>query len=136
MYNADLSKAVINLQVVAGHEETHPVIRRMAQMILDGGGYASIGDIMNQINPEEMDQLLELCESEDGEQDVVLGTLILSHSEGVFPQTLDELSRYTGAFRIMVGGMTLVNQGLAKVYLENMSFGEDMAEKVVFYQGD
>ena len=89
---------------------------------------------------EYLSDVVEIRESDElyneASEEVVLITLLLIHAEGIYPETMHELSHHTGAFKMFVAGTSLARHGLAIAYYENMSFGDDVSDRVVFKKVD
>lgn len=133
----NLDLMTVNLEMVAENEEISPSVQRLARLILSGSGYSTIGDIVDRLTSYDIEELVEICESPEGEYEFVLCTLMLAKAEGIYPETLEELQKMTGMFRLIVTGMGLVNKGYVKVIKENLTLSiYEEQDKVIFYQGD
>lgn len=138
----DINDFAIDMAEVAKYEDLPGVVRNLAKRLMKDG-YLTIGQWLSSIAEDDLDILSEMVEVdqddetyEDASEAIVLMTLMLARSEGIYPESLGELSRYTGAFKMMVAGTTLARKGLVSAFYENMSFGDDAGNKVVFKRID
>ncbi len=103
----------------------------------------TIGQWLGSISNDDLETLLEIVEVtpddaayDDACEAIVLMTLMLARSEAVFPESMADVSSYTGAFKMMVAGTSLARKGLVECFYQNMSFGQDYGNKVVFKRID
>jgi len=53
-------------------------------------------------------------------------------AEGTACTSEDEFISYISSFKMMIAGTVLARKGMIKVNYENLSFNDDMGDKVVF----
>lgn len=100
--------------------------------------YMTVGNFLNGLSDDELFTLLEAADQlfinqEDcvHGRDVVLISEMLARAEGVVNVTDEDVTRRTEALCSFLACEGLARRGLVKVYRERMSFGEDMANKVI-----
>ncbi len=138
----DINDFAINLAEVAKYEELPAVTRNLAKRLMKDN-YMTIGQWLGSISNDDLETLLEIVEVtpddaayDDACEAIVLMTLMLARSEAVFPESMADVSSYTGAFKMMVAGTSLARKGLVECFYQNMSFGQDYGNKVVFKRID
>jgi len=98
--------------------------------------YTSLGKFFKKLSDENLQVLSEIIEEGDSEfndglEDVVLMTEMLSRAEGVPSQSIEEITENVNYFGMCVTCVSLARKGLVRVYYENMSFGTDHGDKVL-----
>lgn len=133
-----LDLMTVNLELVAASDDISSSVRRMAKIIIGSGGYASVGDVIGRLSGYDIEELLDIIESPDGDYEVILATLMLAKCEGLYPQNLDELQKMTGMFNLIIAGMGLLNRGLVKANMHNftLSIYDEDGDKIIFYTED
>ena len=133
---------LVNTKAVADCEDLSPVVRQLANNLLKNE-YITVGSWLRSLSDSDIEYLSDVVEIRESDElyneaseEVVLLTLLLIHAEGIYPETMHELSHHTGAFKMFVAGTSLARQGLAIAYYENMSFGDDVNDRVVFKKVD
>jgi len=133
---------LVNTQAVADCEDLSPVVRQLANTLLKNE-YITVGSWLRSLSDSDIEYLSDVVEIRESDElyneaseEVVLLTLLLIHAEGIYPETMHELSHHTGAFKMFVAGTSLARHGLAIAYYENMSFGDDVSDRVVFKKVD
>ena len=138
----DINDFAINLAEVVKHESLPPVTRNLAKRLMRDS-YMTIGQWLGSISNDDLELLSEIVEAtpdddtyEDACEAIVLMTLMLARSEAVYPESMEDISSYTGTFKMMVAGTTLARKGLVECFYQNMSFGADSKDKVIFKRID
>lgn len=143
--STEMNSFVVNAAAVAECEDLSEAVRTLASFIADRE-YFTIGMYLENISDEDleyMSRLIEVTLEEDGmeeyehaSEEIVLSTLMLVVGEGIYPESTEELAKYTGAFKMMVAGAGLARKGLVQAFYSNMSFGTDAADTIVFKRID
>jgi hypothetical protein len=110
-----------------------PVTRTLA-LDLSESGYMSVGDFLKSLSDYDVENLLKISEDEDSEQfsEIALIAEMLASGEGLtafkdidtFSQRIDQLCAFLAI-------ESLARKGLVKIYYENVSFGEEMGDKII-----
>ena len=112
-----------------------PVTKSVAKMLMRNP-YISLGKFFKKLSDENLQVLSEIIEEgdsefNDGMEDIVLMTEMLSRAEGVPSQCIEDITENVNYFGACVACVSLARKGLVRVYYENMSFGTDQGEKVL-----
>ena len=112
-----------------------PVTKSVAKMLMRNP-YISLGKFFKKLSDENLQVLSEIIEEgdsefNDGMEDIVLMTEMLSRAEGVPSQCIEDITENVNYFGACVTCVSLARKGLVRVYYENMSFGTDNGEKVI-----
>jgi hypothetical protein len=86
------------------------------------------------MNDNDLENLLNISENEEREEysQILLISEMLSTGEGLSPSDNAEEFAYRMSQLVMLLAVeSLHRKGLVKIYRENMSFGEDMANKII-----
>lgn len=135
-----MNDIALRAEAIAESEDLSPITRALARTIIQNG-YVTLGNWLRNLSDADIEYLSDVVEvTEDDDKDlfesateeIVLLTLMLVNGEGINPESLEELSHNTGYLRMAVAGTSLARQGLVEVFYENMSFGEETGDKVVF----
>ena len=135
--NDDLTGGMfVNIAEIAKSKDMMGVTRMLAIDLMDHP-YLTVGDFLKDISDTDLQNLLQGAETDEetGEvqiEDLLLLSMMLHQAEGLPPIQDDE--KATEVMNILINYMaceSLARKGLVKVYRENMSFGEDCAEKIV-----
>lgn len=143
--STEMKSFAVNAAAVVECEDLSEAVRNLARFILDRE-YMTIGIYLANASTEDMEYMTRLVEvtlEEDGpeaydqaSEEVVLATMMLVSAEGIFPETMEELAKYTGAFKMMVAGAGLARKGLIQAFYNKMSFGVDAGNEIVFKRID
>lgn len=113
-------------------------VTRMLAIDLQKTPYMTVGDFMNNLSNEDLDTLLAASEEEHPHfSEMILIAEMLAGAEGLLDEAKsdDEMVNLvmdrTQALVMFLAIEGLGRKGLVKVYHENMSFGEDMGDKLV-----
>ena len=112
-----------------------PVTKSVAKMLMRNP-YTSLGKFFKKLSDENLQVLMEIIdegdsEFNDGMEDVVLMTEMLSRAEGVPSQSIEDITENVNYFGACVTCVSLARKGLVRVYYDNMSFGTDQGEKIL-----
>ena len=112
-----------------------PVTKSVAKMLMRNP-YTSLGKFFKKLSDENLQALMEIIDEGDSEfnegmEDVVLMTEMLSRAEGVPSQSVDEITENVNYFGACITCVSLARKGLVRVYYDNMSFGKDQGEKIL-----
>lgn len=122
----------INYKHVAADKSMSRLIRCLAIDIMENP-YTSIGDFFAKLTDDEVQDLVDRCEDTDNPKfsEIVLMAEMLAVAEGLNQGNEDEIHMRTNQFCVLIACESLGRKGLANVFRENMSFGEDMGDKIV-----
>jgi hypothetical protein len=131
-YDGHDDEIELNYKEIAAHTDLLPTIRLFA-IDLQKQPYISPGDWFQSLSDNSLDELLGLVddESEDSLSQQLLLTQMLARAEGVITNDMEQIRQQLGMFQMLVAGTGLGRKRMAKVYYENMSFGEDMIDKTI-----
>jgi hypothetical protein len=112
-----------------------PVTKSVAKMLMRNP-YISLGRFFKKLSDENLQVLSEIIEEgdsefNDGMEDIVLMTEMLSRAEGVPSECIDDITENVNYFGACVTCVSLARKGLVRVYYDNMSFGRDQGDKVL-----
>lgn len=124
----------IDLKNVMNSDDFLPVTRLLAVDLMKNP-YLIVGDFFKKMPDETLQTLLELSEDIDegntGE-DFILLSQMLATGEGLeFSNDVDEVMARVNIFVNYLAIESLARKKMVKIYRENMSFGEDMGDKIV-----
>lgn len=124
-----------NMEKIIDAEGLLPVTKSVAKMLMRNP-YTSLGKFFKKLSDENLQTLMEIIdegdsEFNDGMEDVVLMTEMLSRAEGVPSQSIEDITENVNYFGACVTCVSLARKGLVRVYYDNMSFGTDQGEKVL-----
>ena len=112
-----------------------PVTKAVAKMLMRNP-YTSLGKFFKKLSDENLQALMEIIDEGDSEfnegmEDVVLMTEMLSRAEGVPSQCIEDITENVNYFGACITCVSLARKGLVRVYYDNMSFGKDQGEKIL-----
>ena len=112
-----------------------PVTKSVAKMLMKNP-YTSLGKFFKKLSDENLQVLMEIIDEGDSEfnegmEDVVLMTEMLSRAEGVPSQCIEDITENVNYFGACITCVSLARKGLVRVYYDNMSFGKDQGEKIL-----
>ena len=131
----DFENSHPNMEKIINAEGLLPVTKSVAKMLMRNP-YTSLGKFFKKLSDENLQALMEIIdegdsEFNDGMEDIVLMTEMLSRAEGVPSQSIEDITENVNYFGACVTCVSLARKGLVRVYYENMSFGTDQGEKVL-----
>jgi hypothetical protein len=131
----DFENSHPNMEKIIDAEGLLPVTKSVAKMLMRNP-YTSLGRFFERLSDENLQALMEIIEEgdsefNDGMEDVVLMTEMLSRAEGVPSQCIEDITENVNYFGACVTCVSLARKGLVHVYYDNMSFGTDQGDKVL-----
>lgn len=122
----------INYQKVL-HEDTFLPVTRLLAADLIKSQYMSIGDFIKALNDNVLVELNEISADENHPhfEEMILLTEMLAAAEGTNFGGVREVHQRLNMFITWLIFESLKRKGLVKIHYENLSFGEDMADKIV-----
>jgi hypothetical protein len=110
---------------------------RLLAVDISKNGYVNIGDFFQKMPQDDLQKYLNMSEDLDSDDsaEVLLLSEMLAIGEGL-DNSLDETAPETMQNRMSqlimyLACESLARQGLVKLYRENMSFGDDMRDKIL-----
>jgi hypothetical protein len=131
-FDEDDGEFSVNYEKVL-HEDTFLPVTRLLAADLMKSQYMSVGDFLKNLSVDTLSQLTEISENENDPhfEEVVLITEMLASAEGTNIGGAPEVHQRLNLFITWLVVESLRRKGLVKVYYENISFGEDMADKII-----
>jgi hypothetical protein len=131
----DFENSHPNLEKIIESEGLLPITKSVAKMLMRNP-YTSLGKFFKKLSDENLQSLMEIIDEGDSEfnegmEDIVLMTEMLSRAEGVPSQSIDDITENVNYFGACVTCVSLARKGLVRVYYDNMSFGRDQGDKVL-----
>ena len=131
----DFENSHPDMEKIIGSDKLLPITKSVAKMLMRNP-YTSLGKFFKKLSDENLEILMEIIdegdsEFNDGLEDVVLMTEMLSRAEGVPSQSVEDITENVNYFGACVTCVSLARKGLVRVYYDNMSFGTDQGEKVL-----
>jgi hypothetical protein len=122
----------INYQKVL-HEDTFLPVTRLLAADLIKSQYMSIGDFIKALNDNVLVELNDISADENHPhfEEIILLTEMLAAAEGTNFGGVREVNQRLNMFITWLIFESLKRKGLVKIHYENLSFGEDMADKIV-----
>jgi hypothetical protein len=131
----DFSSYSVVLEKVAAERSMMAVTRLLASDLMKCS-YMSVGDFIKGLSDSDVEMLLEVVESGDEDErfsELLLISQMLYAAEGIGVQMgdIDEATARVNAFIGFIVVESVARKGLAVAHHENMSFGEEMRNKIV-----
>lgn len=125
----------VNLSEVVKSSDCLAVTRLLAADLI-AKPYLSVGDWIGHVSDADLKNLVQGAELDKNDEvileDLMLIFMMLRQAEGLPPVKEDEdFRRGIGQLVTMLVGESLARKGLIKLYRENLSFGDDMGDKIV-----
>lgn len=120
----------LNYAEIAEYKQLMAVTRMLAKQMMDNP-YIVVGDYIKELTDSDLKALLTA--EENGQfEDLILMSEMLATGEGCDQAPTDEtFKERTNQLVTLLVIESLFRKGLVRVYHENMSFNEDMGDKVV-----
>ena len=123
------------MEKIIASDKLLPVTKSVAKMLMRNP-YTSLGKFFRKLSDENLQVLSEIIEEgdsefNDGMEDIVLMTEMLSRAEGVPSLSIDDITENVNYFGACITCVSLARKGLVRVYYDNMSFGTDQGEKIL-----
>jgi hypothetical protein len=122
----------INYEKVLYEERFLPVTRLLAANLIKNQ-YMPIGDFIKSLKNDTLEELTEISENENDPhfEEVILITEMLAAAEGTNIGGTPEVHQRLNLFTTWLVVESLRRKGLVRVFYENISFGEDMIDKII-----
>jgi len=124
----------VNLAEIVACKRFSTSTRMLAANLMENPYYA-VGHFLKNTSKEELDHLAYLTEIKDDHphvDELIILTLMMLQAEGTACTNEDEFINYISSFKMMIAGTVLARKGLIKVNYENLSFNDDMSDRIVF----
>ncbi len=123
------------MEKIIDSDKLLPITKSVAKMLMRNP-YTSLGKFFTKLSDENLEILMEIIEEGDSEfndglEDVVLMTEMLSRAEGVPSESVEEITENVNYFGACVTCVSLARKGLVRVYYDNMSFGKDQGDQII-----
>jgi len=131
-FDDDEGEFSINYEKVL-HQETFLPVTRLLAADLIKNQYMPIGDFIKSLNDNSLEELNEISADENHPnfEEMILISEMLSAAEGTNMGGTPEVHQRLNMFITWLIFESLKRKGLVKIYYENISFGEDMGDKIV-----
>ncbi len=131
----DFENSHPDMEKIIESDKLLPVTKSVARMLMRNP-YTSLGKFFTKLSDENLQILSEIIEEgdtefNDGMEDIVLMTEMLSRAEGVPSQSIEEVTENVSYFGACITCVSLARKGLVRVYYDNMSFGRDQGDKIL-----
>ena len=131
----DFENSHPDMEKIIGSDKLLPITKSVAKMLMRNP-YTSLGKFFKKLSDENLEILMEIIdegdsEFNDGLEDFVLMTEMLSRAEGVPSQSVEDITENVNYFGACVTCVSLARKGLVRVYYDNMSFGTDQGDKII-----
>ena len=115
------------------HEETFLPVTRLLAADLIKSQYMPIADFIKSLSDNTLEELNEICgdENHPNFEEMILIAEMLVAAEGTNIGGTPEVHQRLNLFITWMAIESLKRKGLVKVYYENISFGDDMGEKII-----
>lgn len=131
----DLSRYHIDLAKVVADKKMLAVTRLLAAELLNAP-YKSVGEFFESVSDSDLEVIMDAVESEgehkhSSEMLLMAQMLYAAEGFGVEFDNIDNVTQRVNQFGVFAVVTSLHRKGLVKVHYNNMSFGEDMKDKVL-----
>lgn len=131
----DFENSHPDMEKIIQAEGLLPITKSVAKLLLKNQ-YLSLGKFFKRISDEHLQELMEIIddgdnEFNDGMEDIVLMTEMLSRAEGVPSESIEDITENVNYFGACVTCVSLERKGLVRVFYENMSFGKELGEQTL-----
>ena len=123
----------INYELVMKQKDFQPSTRLLA-LDISNNGYYNVGDYFKSINDSDLQKLLNICEDSESPEfsEILLISELLATGEGLAPaESLQCYTDRTNQMILYLAMESLARKGLVRIFYENLSFGEDMHDKLI-----
>ena len=126
----------IQFENVMNNKRYTPSTRLLAADVMHNG-YANVGDFFMNMPQADLDKFLDIMEDEEDEayEEFVLLAGILAVAEGLevdlSEDGFEDIAKKCGQLTMVLVCESMARKGLVKLYHENISFGEDMMDKIL-----
>lgn len=134
-FEGDFENYYIDMDRIINSTEFSAVTRLLA-VELKKNPYKTVGEFFEKISDGDLDILLNKVDEEDLEE-ILLLTELLARAEGVGASNIEQATRNVNVMTMLIAGESLSRKfGIVKSFYENMSFGEDYNDHIVFRKVD
>ena len=131
----DFENSHPHMEKIIASDKLLPVTKSVAKMLMRNP-YTSLGKFFKKLSDENLQVLSEIIEEGDSEfnegmEDIVLMTEMLSRAEGVPSQSIEDITENVNYFGACVTCVSLARKGLVRVFYDNMSFGKELGEQTL-----
>jgi hypothetical protein len=131
----DFENSHPDMEKIIRAEGLLPITKSVAKLLLKNQ-YLSLGKFFKRISDDHLQELMEIIddadnEFNDGMEDIVLMTEMLSRAEGVPSESIEDITENVNYFGACVTCVSLERKGLVRVFYENMSFGKELGEQTL-----
>ena len=131
----DFENSHPDMEKIIKAEGLLPITKSVAKMLMKHQ-YLSLGKFFKRISDEHLQELMEIIddadnEFNDGMEDIVLMTEMLSRAEGVPSESIEDITENVNYFGACVTCVSLARKGLVRVFYDNMSFGKELGEQTL-----
>ena len=136
-FDDDDGEFSINYEKVL-HQETFLPVTRLLAADLIKNQYMPIGDFIKSLSDNSLEELNEISADENHPnfEEMILISEMLSAAEGTNMGGTPEVHQRLNMFITWLIFESLKRKGLVKIHYENLSFGDDMADKIVIEKID
>lgn len=123
----------VNFKHVA-NEKSLLATTRLLAVDLAKNPYMTIGDFLKNLSQGDLEEFVKIIDTGEHHphfEDLMLISMMLAAAEGTDGNTLDAACENLNAFNTFIVCESLFRKGLVKIHRENMSFGEDMKDKLI-----
>jgi len=131
-FDEDDGEFSINYEKILHQETFLPVTRLLAANLIKSQ-YMPIGDFIKSLKDNTLEELNEICgdENHTNFEEMILISEMLAAAEGTNIGGTPEVCVRLNLFKTWMAIESLKRKGLVKVYYENISFGDDMGDKII-----
>ena len=126
----DFQHYTIALDKIIASRDFSSIVKQLA-FELKNNPYKTVGSFFDTLSNTDLDVLMEKIDNEDWEE-IILITELLSRAEGAGGNNLEQVTENMNVMTVMIAGEALARKGLVEAFHNNMSFGKDFSNKVIF----
>jgi len=131
----DFENSHPHMEKIIESDKLLPVTKSVAKMLMRNP-YTSLGKFFKKLSDANLQALSEIIDEGDSEfneglEDIVLMTEMLSRAEGVPSESIDDITENVNYFGACITCVSLARKGLVRVHYDNMSFGRDQGDKIL-----
>ncbi len=116
------------------NEKSLLAMTRLLAIDLTKNPYMTIGDFLKNVSDGDLEELIKIVDDNEEHphfEDLMLISMMLASAEGTEGNTLESVTSNLNMFTTFIVCESLNRKKLVKVFHENMSFGEDMKNKII-----
>jgi hypothetical protein len=119
----------VNLPEVAKYKKCLAVTRLLATQLMENP-YLVVGEFIRDLSDEDLKALNDKIDHEEFEDAILIANMLVM-GEGIATGDFDDYQKHTNVLAGFLAIESLARHGLVKVYHENMSFGDDVGDKII-----